>query len=232
MPLAIAVAIAVGCSDSSEADKKDTGQWTSRDVAGDTAVTAEDTSSAEPDASTAADSITSAEDTGPDAEDTTADPDTGPTPDTGTQDTLTSDAGGSIFEGLWLVDQPAHALYEATLYNFKPSGTLVEVGSHALGNGPVPTGTVANCSGSGSQPPTSCKFGDKWRARDSDTVVVTGECSDNKPRDIALDFTGLTATSDPIKVEVADVDGQSGWCHSTFQWRWQRCQSKKCLPGD
>ena len=90
------------------------------------------------------------------------------------------------FTGLWLVDQPYHALYEATYYNFRPTGELLQglsigVDGHLQEHGE--TGSVARPSGE-----PSCTFGDTWWNLDAFTVVILGTCSDQVFREISMRF--------------------------------------------
>jgi hypothetical protein len=129
------------------------------------------------------------------------------------------------FVGEWKVDQPFHALYEASWYLFHEGGQLEHLRDCSFG-GPVPTGFVSDAGGS-----LRCQFGDRWSAPDADTLVIEGACSDGHERDIVLGFpedTTADATGQPA-IEVVSVGGQVGWGHFTWDWAWQKCLEPGCV---
>src|SRR5262245_16193320 len=83
------------------------------------------------------------------------------------------------FVGQWIVDQPAHAGYEASLYQFGADGSLELVRAFAF-DGPAPaepTGTVGKDA-------LSCAFGAGWHSKGSQVLVIDGECGDGRAREI------------------------------------------------
>lgn len=126
--------------------------------------------------------------------------------------------GHALFQGVWAVEQPFHALYEATVYELTPDGRLIEHETVTLGTqekGFV-TGTVAsNADG------TRCTFGGGWHSEGSLRLVIDGVCADDVPRDIALDFPD----TDPALglVPQVSVDGDPDWDHDGFGWSWRKC---------
>jgi hypothetical protein len=117
------------------------------------------------------------------------------------------------FVGLWLIDQPAHALYEATKYRFEADGTLIVEDSCSLGYPEdYVTGHVWNEAGT-----VECRFGDRWRSDGPETLIITGDCDDGVSRDIVI------AISLSMEVDVQTVDGDPRWDHYQFDWRWLEC---------
>ncbi|HJL15982.1 MAG TPA: hypothetical protein RMH99_10010 [Sandaracinaceae bacterium LLY-WYZ-13_1] len=125
-----------------------------------------------------------------------------------------ADGGTSLFEGRWLVDQPEHALYEATIYELAPGGRLVEVCSFSAG-GPVPTGTVRRDG-------VECTFVGPWSSRHEGELAIDAFCSDSVQRTVVLDVAW--GDDSPTSVTVAKVDGEEGWSHGPFAWRWLPCE--------
>lgn len=131
------------------------------------------------------------------------------------------------FVGEWMIDQPFHATYEASWYQFHDSGELEHLRDCSFG-GPVPTGWVSDA---GEQ--VRCEFASSWSAPDADTLVIGGACSDGYDRDIQLAFprddssnaTGVAA------IEVVAVGGEAGWLHPQFDWSWQKCGDRSCDPA-
>lgn len=140
-------------------------------------------------------------------------------------DPLPEDPQPSLFSGRWVVSQPAHAGYEATLYHFQEDGTLVEEQSIQQGSGRVPTGRVAECLEQRENQcvewGTECVFHQKWRSEEQ-SLFVYSECSDGESKEVRLDFEDLT--QDFLFPEVS-VDGQTNWEHNDFQWAWTRCDT-------
>ncbi len=151
--------------------------------------------------------------------------------------------------GLWLIDQPSHALYEATIYDFRPDGTLVEVRSEFLGGGidePPEVGFVARCEKREIETRESCEpdgtceqreyeycaewgptcfFGERWSALSADEIYIQGECSDDQSRMLEFEFSGERYAPAVIRVEGEE------WEHNSFEWRWSRCDDEEsCLP--
>src|SRR5688572_18288667 len=86
------------------------------------------------------------------------------------------------FVGEWMIDQPNHALYEASWYRFRDDGVLEHLRDCSFG-GEVPTGFVSDVAGS-----VRCEFADGWSAPDNITLEIDGVCSDERPREIVLAF--------------------------------------------
>ena len=132
------------------------------------------------------------------------------------------------FVGLWLVDQPCHAAYEATHYDFGPTGELSIVSSFGLEPGEQ-TGVVADCPQSTPstycESPLRCVFGDRWHSVGPTQLFVEGECNDGTTRAIHL---GFTPEVQPVfacggEGELLDVDGDTEWMHWGFEWSWRKC---------
>ena len=136
------------------------------------------------------------------------------------------------FDGWWRVDQPNHAGYEATAYNFRNDGALLEGESQGYGSGQVPVGRVARCLESASEGQCSlfgveCLFGERWTA-EGHVLTITGVCSDGRARDIVLTFQAGDA-SENLEPHVDVIVGET-WMHNDFQWSWTRCESSDlCL---
>lgn len=130
--------------------------------------------------------------------------------------------------GIWRVDQPHHALYEATWYEFRSDGTLLELQTEYLeGDNLMEIGFVSRCnrfSDASNSSPTclewspTCTFGQTWSAPDENTLIISGECSDNQDRLIKLTFDPNTEQPTEIMVENEE------WVHNGFQWQWTRCE--------
>lgn len=131
------------------------------------------------------------------------------------------------FAGEWMVDQPFHALYEASWYFFHDGGQVEHLRDCSFG-GEVPTGVVSDASDS-----LRCQFGDRWSAPDADTLVIDGACSDGRPREIVLGFPADTTANavGQSAIEVISVGGDHGWAHSQWEWAWQKCADTGCTPA-
>jgi hypothetical protein len=132
------------------------------------------------------------------------------------------------FVGEWKVDQPFHALYEASWYLFHEGGQLEHLRDCSFG-GPVPTGFVSDAGDS-----LRCQFGERWSAPDANTLVIEGACSDGHERDIVLGFpedTTADATGQSA-IEVVSVGGEAGWGHFMWDWAWQKCLEPGCVSFD
>jgi len=140
-----------------------------------------------------------------------------------------------VFEGIWRVDQPSHAGYEVTLYEFGERGVLREIESIGMGSGQVPTGRVArcdefqvdgsNCVAYGPE----CLFSNEWKATDAQTLLITSACDDGQRRKVSIHFEGdLEAWQSP-KVSVS---GDENWFHNDFEWAWTQCVTvEECRVG-
>lgn len=135
------------------------------------------------------------------------------------------------FVGLWLIDQPYHALYEANLYRFNANGSIDLLNQRPAG---YHTGTICFKSLD-----TSCTFGDQWHSQGPDTLYIRLNCSDSLVRDAILVFPDSIHTNcqnpyiwcgEPSSVSVQQ---DTSWHHCDFQWRWIRCvqiESNCLLP--
>lgn len=129
----------------------------------------------------------------------------------------------SLFAGHWVVDQPAHAGYEATLYHFRDDGLLDEVRSLQQGSGKVPTGRVARCESRTEhcvEWGVECIFSDSWRSRET-VLFVTSQCSDGVVREVELRFSDDLSNS--FLLPEISVNGEENWEHNDFDWSWRKC---------
>ncbi len=130
------------------------------------------------------------------------------------------------FVGDWIIDQPSHAGYEASVYRFGADGSLelLETCDVTGADPDYVTGTVAHELG-----PLRCDFDADWWASDSSTLRVGGACTDGQRREIALRFDSpASANAEGATVSVVDVDGETGWDHRAFAWRWIKCPAEGC----
>lgn len=159
-----------------------------------------------------------------------------------------------IWTGAWLVDQPAHALYEATVYDFQPDGTLVQGESLFFDSGvQAEVGVVGKCvetyteeweecATNGSCETRQythcvnwdpiCTFGDRWGSRDERTLLIEGDCTDGTPHVIELTFPPDADLVEGAYLvpERIEVEGEE-WEHNWWEWAWHRCPSPdECLP--
>lgn len=124
--------------------------------------------------------------------------------------------------GLWVVDQPNHALYESTQYEFRADGVVVvgpsfpddcsgHLAEHCV------TGSVGHCPAGGQDCASSetCVFGSPWASRGPTTLIITGDCFDGvaRPIEIALDRGA----------DVVSVGGETGWSHNNWDWAFRKC---------
>jgi hypothetical protein len=130
------------------------------------------------------------------------------------------------FVGEWMIDQPSHATYEASWYEFHEDGRLEHLRDCTLG-GPVPTGFVSDASQS-----VRCEFGARWSALDAETLVIDGVCDDGLERALVLAFPAVASgnAAGLFGIDVVSVGGEGGWGHFTFEWAWQKCAEDGCPP--
>lgn len=140
-----------------------------------------------------------------------------------------SGPGDALFEGLWVIDQPSHALYEATLYELAPSGELNPLETMLLGAEPWPgytTGTVANADGS-----VRCQFEGLWRSIAERVVELDSTCTDATPRRVQIELPEGQDVMTGVMPIVLPVEGDSGWEHRDWPWSWRKCESREaCVP--
>jgi hypothetical protein len=132
-----------------------------------------------------------------------------------------------LFVGLWVVDQPGHALYEATLYELVTGGELIVHETYLLSSPPYDgyvTGTVEPEQGN-----VRCALGGSWTSAGNRQLRSSSTCTDGTPRSVLLTFPagdetqGLTPT-------VVSVQGETGWAHRDFSWSWRKCSSRANCP--
>lgn len=130
------------------------------------------------------------------------------------------------FVGLWLVDQPYHAGYEATYYSLAADGTVSVADSYTIGGigppSPYSTGVVAPSWGD----PLRCEFGAAWHSISESRLMIETTCTDGVARTAELSFLSEAARNGMdlgAKVSLVSVGGQSGWIHPDAQWRFKKC---------
>ena len=154
--------------------------------------------------------------------------------------------------GIWRVDQPFHAGYEFTLYDFNENGTLEIIPVDAPFSFPMDCsnfdtssifdsgceiGNVTRCDkdefGNCMLPFLTCWFGNSWRALDSEVLSINGDCSDGEGRSIELllqtnDNAPLSEITDGFFVpQILSVGGESsGWTHERFRWAFEKCSDE------
>jgi hypothetical protein len=137
------------------------------------------------------------------------------------------------FVGVWAVEQPYHAAYEVTYYDFQADGTLV-VGSSWPENctghleAHCVTRSVANCvpepNTMGCEAARTCVFDDRWHSNDDQTLVIKGQCSDGVARDIILEFNvDSSQNASATAVSLLTVDGDVEWAHNNWEWSFRKC---------
>jgi len=137
------------------------------------------------------------------------------------------DTTDPFFVGLWVVDQPAHALYEASLYELVEGGTLSELDTFVSGTPPYmgfTTGSVAQ--------PTSgvrCNFRGGWRSTGTRVLEVDAQCTDGKARSVELALPDGDPTTALVPT-IQAVDGEQGWAHPGPMWSFHRCASRTHCP--
>ncbi|MFN7130559.1 MAG: hypothetical protein ACK4N5_00655 [Myxococcales bacterium] len=132
---------------------------------------------------------------------------------------------GGRFAGTWLIDQPAHATYEASLYELRPDGLLAHLETFSVvDRGPdYRTGSVSRPDGS-----VRCLFADWWRAPDARTLQLGSRCSDGVAREVVLEFPGPPeGNALSAEVHIATVGGERGWVHRDFDWRFVKCNDDR-----
>jgi hypothetical protein len=136
--------------------------------------------------------------------------------------------GGALFEGLWVIEQPSHALYEATLYELSPSGAVDALETTRADADPWPgyvTGTVGNAGGS-----VRCVFAGQWRSLAERTIELDASCNDGTDRSVQLQLPADQDITLGVTPEVLSVAGESGWDHRDWPWSWRKCPSREACP--
>jgi hypothetical protein len=138
------------------------------------------------------------------------------------------------FVGLWIVEQPYHALYESTFYRFDADGTL-----HTGSSDPSDcvghlarhcvTGSVANCRPKRDEGhctgTLTCVFGREWFSKNG-MLGIVGNCSDLNPRTIWIHF-GKDASLNTVPGGsggfLHSVEGSIEWSHDNWDWAFRKC---------
>lgn len=139
------------------------------------------------------------------------------------------------FVGLWAVEQPFHAAYEITYYDFGSDGALHPVVSDpadCLGH------LSEHCvTGSVARGETSCVFGSEWFSRGSSKLVIIGDCSDDVAREIEIEMAADASSNSSwggAGGTLVSVGGASGWIHDNWDWAFRKCPAgtdpTTCLP--
>jgi hypothetical protein len=131
------------------------------------------------------------------------------------------------FVGYWVVDQPAHALYEATLYELKAGGTLVVHDTMITGAAPYTgyvTGTVSDMQGG-----VRCALDAWWASEGNHRVAFGSACTDGTQRTIMLAFQEDDPTQAAMPT-IESVGNESGWTHRDQLWMWRKCATRANCP--
>ncbi len=76
-----------------------------------------------------------------------------------------------------------------------------------------------------------CLLGDHWSSGDDQVLLLEGDCSDGTTREIRLRFPEDSSSNSQmggVQVEVASVEGQSGWRAAFAGWSWSHCTEASC----
>lgn len=136
-----------------------------------------------------------------------------------------SEVEPGFFGGGWLIEQPLHALYEASYYRFEGDGNIELVASTP----PDCTGHLERfCETGHVSPPNGtllCRFGGgRWSEVSERVVAIEAVCDDGVAREVVLDF----AEVDPATwgtPRIVAVDGEEGWAHASWDWTFRRCEA-------
>lgn len=136
-----------------------------------------------------------------------------------------SEVEPGFFEGGWLIEQPLHALYEASFYRFERDGRVELLASTP----PDCTGHLERYCETGHVSPPSgtllCRFGGgRWSEVSERVVAIEAVCDDGVSRVVVLDFEEL----DPATwgtPRIVSVDGEEGWVHASWDWTFRRCEA-------
>ncbi len=133
------------------------------------------------------------------------------------------------FSGVWMIDQPTHATYEASLYRFHSDGRLefLETFDHGRVEPDYVTGTVSTADRS-----VICRFAESWSATDARTLRFGSLCTDGVAREVVLDLKTDSPGDWGYEPEIVSVGGESGWIHPDFPWRFLKClpDRSNCKP--
>jgi hypothetical protein len=142
------------------------------------------------------------------------------------------------FVGTWLVDQPDHALYEASFYELEVGGAVTHLGTETFGGEPLEDFEVGlvqieEACPNAICPTVVCRFGDRWRSAGDDTLLIDGVCDDGLGREIELRFVGdeVGNAVGLTQVDVARVGAATeGVSHPGFNWRFLKCLDEDGEP--
>jgi len=128
--------------------------------------------------------------------------------------------------GDWYLDQPMHALYEATIYRFHDDGRVAAMDAYPEN---YRTGTVGTRDLS-----ISCEFTGPWESDGDFRLSIGVACSDGHAREVLLHFEeGLDVCGGDhgCQPRVHSVDGDTeGWTRNWPEWMWTRCADEEdCL---
>lgn len=157
-----------------------------------------------------------------DAQDVTDVSEVGPERDTAVD---ASEVEPGFFGGGWLIEQPLHALYEASYYRFEADGRVELV----VSTPPDCTGHLERfCETGHVSPPNGtllCRFGGgRWSEVSERVLAIDAVCEDGVTREVVLDFVEVDPTTWGTPRIVA-VDGEEGWVHSSWDWTFRRCEA-------
>lgn len=136
--------------------------------------------------------------------------------------------GEALLSGLWVIDQPSHALYEATLYELGDDGLIGVHDSMLLGAEPWPnyvTGSVENTDGS-----LRCVFEGRWQSLGPRVIELEARCTDATSRSVQVDLPEDQDPATGVNAVVLSVGGESGWDHRDWPWSWRKCESRDACP--
>lgn len=130
-----------------------------------------------------------------------------------------------FFGGGWIIDQPFHALYEASFYRLEPDGRVALIAS-------TPSGCMGHlerfCETGHVSPPTEgilCRFGGgTWAEREPLELSITTTCDDGQTRTVVLDFSRFDPELGGVP-KILEVSGQKGWRHASWDWFFRRCEA-------
>ncbi|MBU1244230.1 hypothetical protein KJ612_13600 [Myxococcota bacterium] len=125
--------------------------------------------------------------------------------------------------GYWYIDQPMHALYEATVYHFDADGP---VSATAAFPEDYRTGTVGTQDSS-----ITCEFAGSWASDGEQWMEIGLTCSDGQAREAVLMFeqglSGCTGDHGCFPL-LHSVDGDTGnWTRNQPEWMWTQCTGEE-----
>lgn len=133
------------------------------------------------------------------------------------------------FIGTWLIDQPTHALYEATVYKLAANGDVGIVDAFPDG---YETGRVRAldpaCEGEdpwACEPLASCTFRGPWNSSGPERLFMGAACDDGQMRTVELTFAEDVGTdTSGVAVEIERVGNwRTTVEHDGPPWHFARC---------